>query len=241
MAARFDKAAMFVEFLEVAIHAVLYNRGIYPAHSFRQIHFHNFPTRFSTHEGLIQYVKGITRSMLPLLQKSQQSKVVIAVLDPSADAAAGIPPTICERFVFDLAFGNSLEINQQQHRKVKEVFLAALAKLATCNQLLAAEQQVSPEDWSVNARRARTFTVLLYANEFDSRAQEVRLMDNQSWQRWLPAEVVAPDLPPKDSYEIHGLASAQLEQWWASDLRVEIPKPPQKLQQSQQQQQQQLV
>lgn len=79
-----------------------------------------------------------------------------------------------------------------QHRVLLEVFLAALAKLATSSQIL--DRPVAPDEaWSSPDFRPIDWSLRLYVRQFDDQAQETQLQDHPDWQRWLRSALVEGD------------------------------------------------
>lgn len=74
------------EFLETALHSVLYLRGLYPAAVFRRRQKYTVPVQMAVHREVSAYVAGAVRALRPYLQQRLLREVSVVVLD-----AAGRP------------------------------------------------------------------------------------------------------------------------------------------------------
>ncbi|KAI0212524.1 hypothetical protein LSAT2_002567 [Lamellibrachia satsuma] len=120
-------ADVLAEFLEVAFHAILYSRELYPASVFHTTKKYNVPvqmcchqgvrqyiqsvlTSVSTayvfmcsqmccHQGVRQYIQSVLTSVSTVLEKGQLEQVVFVILDSCR--------TPLQRFVFELVLPNT--------------------------------------------------------------------------------------------------------------------------------------
>jgi hypothetical protein len=85
---------ILIEFLEVAVHNVLYVRNIYPASIFVRRKKYGIPVQMSTHPYLNEYITECLKSIRELLKKNEVRKVTVTFFDESQRPI--------ERFVFDI-------------------------------------------------------------------------------------------------------------------------------------------
>ncbi|KDE07819.1 hypothetical protein MVLG_01914 [Microbotryum lychnidis-dioicae p1A1 Lamole] len=83
-------------FLEVAIHALLYTRNVYPTNIFKQHHKYNIPVWQSRSPLVNEYVSKMCRCVGEELDKRSLRKIILVIKD---DGPAETP---FERFVFDV-------------------------------------------------------------------------------------------------------------------------------------------
>lgn len=86
---------LLIEFLEVAISVILYERRIYPESIFAARRAFGVPVKVSRHPEVNAYVSGALRGVAPLLDEGAVARVVVAVVDEGGEPL--------ERFVFALA------------------------------------------------------------------------------------------------------------------------------------------
>ncbi|KAI8812601.1 DNA-binding protein [Cladochytrium replicatum] len=127
-----------VEFLEVAIHLILYLRNVYPAAWFDRAMKYKIPVWQSSHPGLKKYIQDILKNLRPDLEKGVVRLVYCVVVDDATK-------TPVEKFTFqmksllksateDVKRATLTSINSgdiEQHLKT------FLLKLNTCEALLA--------------------------------------------------------------------------------------------------------
>ncbi|XP_070175341.1 mitotic spindle assembly checkpoint protein MAD2B-like [Littorina saxatilis] len=87
-------ADILSEFLEVAIHSVLYCRGVYPQGVFGRKKKYNVPVQVCLHPDVSQYVSSVSRSVRCLLVQGAVSRVDVVLTSPDTHPL--------ERFVFDI-------------------------------------------------------------------------------------------------------------------------------------------
>ena len=85
---------ILIEFLEVAVHNVLYVRNIYPSSIFVRRKKYGVPVQMSTHPYLNEYITECLKTIRDLLQKNEVRKVTVTFFNESQRAI--------ERFVFDI-------------------------------------------------------------------------------------------------------------------------------------------
>lgn len=138
----------FTAFLTVAIHTILYERGIYPVETFLTARAYNFPVRQSRHPLVCQWVNDAVAAVEAELLKQTVARVAIVIFEAEGK---GRP---LERFVFDLSNLPTVPIgelntplvrgngNDQDKVEAKprvdleEQLRAVMSKLAVCNQSL---------------------------------------------------------------------------------------------------------
>ncbi|KAI9116484.1 hypothetical protein K1719_012651 [Acacia pycnantha] len=102
-------ARVLVEFLEVAITAVVFLKGVYPSGAFERTRYMNVVVQRARHPQLRYYIHTAVSGLLPFLQQGMVERV--AVIFYKAD---DVP---LEKFVFKLA------VNQSSGSNVDEVDL----------------------------------------------------------------------------------------------------------------------
>ncbi|TPX62013.1 hypothetical protein SpCBS45565_g07097 [Spizellomyces sp. 'palustris'] len=125
-----------IEFLEVAIHYVLYVREIYPADIFEPRRKYNVPVRMSRHPVLNGYIRDVLAGIKPDLQKGVVSKVYLAIHDPARN--------VVEKFTFQIrSLMEGIEEGVRKHAQTSintsdvEAYLRSfLLKIAVCDSML---------------------------------------------------------------------------------------------------------
>jgi mitotic spindle assembly checkpoint protein MAD2B len=87
----------FAAFLTVAIHTILYERGIYPESTFLTARAYNYPVRQSRHPLVCQWINDAVLAVENELLKRAVARVAIVIFEAEGK---GRP---LERFVFDLS------------------------------------------------------------------------------------------------------------------------------------------
>ncbi|XP_075850104.1 mitotic spindle assembly checkpoint protein MAD2B isoform X2 [Microcebus murinus] len=87
-------ADVLCEFLEVAVHLILYVREVYPVGIFQKRKKYNVPVQMSCHPELNQYIQDTLHCVKPLLEKNDVEKVVVVILDKEHRPV--------EKFVFEI-------------------------------------------------------------------------------------------------------------------------------------------
>ncbi|KAI9679368.1 MAG: hypothetical protein M1817_005390 [Caeruleum heppii] len=87
-------AATFSSFLTVAIHTILYERGIYPATTFLSARKYNCPVRQNRHPKVCQWINDAVAAVENELLKGTVARVALVIYSPSSQPL--------ERFLFDL-------------------------------------------------------------------------------------------------------------------------------------------
>jgi mitotic spindle assembly checkpoint protein MAD2B len=85
----------FCDFLIVAIHTILYERGIYPQATFISARKYNLPVRQNRHPKVCQWIVDAVAAVEKELQKATVARVVVVITSPDAKPL--------ERFVFDVS------------------------------------------------------------------------------------------------------------------------------------------
>uniref|UniRef100_A0A8C2QNV6 MAD2 mitotic arrest deficient-like 2 n=1 Tax=Cricetulus griseus TaxID=10029 RepID=A0A8C2QNV6_CRIGR len=87
-------ADVLSEFLEVAVHLILYVREVYPVGIFQKRKKYNVPVQMSCHPELNQYIQDTLHCVKPLLEKNDVEKVMVVILDKEHRPV--------EKFVFEI-------------------------------------------------------------------------------------------------------------------------------------------
>ncbi|XP_076087406.1 mitotic spindle assembly checkpoint protein MAD2B-like isoform X2 [Mytilus galloprovincialis] len=138
-------ADIFCEFLEVAIHCILYTRELYPAGVFEKKRKFNVPVKICVHPEVLSYVTNTVDSIRLLLKENAVFKVTVVVVTPDHKPA--------ERFVFEVARPTQNIGNDKYLYRLEESLRGFLLKLSITESLL----KTLPEDC--------TWTVQVYTRE----------------------------------------------------------------------------
>lgn len=85
----------FSSFLRVAIHTILYTRGLYPATTFITTRAYNFPVHQNRHPAVCQWVNDSVSAVQEVMGKNAARRVVVVIF-----SAAG---EVMERYLFDVS------------------------------------------------------------------------------------------------------------------------------------------
>lgn len=87
-------ADIFAEFLEVSIHTILYNRGIYPEGVFERRKKYNVPVQMCLHPDVVDYITKVVDGVKVMVESGEVNLVTVVIVDKQE--------TPLERFVFEL-------------------------------------------------------------------------------------------------------------------------------------------
>ncbi|XP_015932374.1 DNA polymerase zeta processivity subunit isoform X1 [Arachis duranensis] len=98
-------ASVLVEFLEVAITAVVFLKGVYPSGAFERRRYMNVVVQRARHPQLRYYIHATVSGLLPFLQKGMVDRVAVVFFNTD-----NVP---LEKFIFKLtvnqSYGSSVE------------------------------------------------------------------------------------------------------------------------------------
>uniref|UniRef100_A0A8C6LDH1 Mitotic spindle assembly checkpoint protein MAD2B n=1 Tax=Nothobranchius furzeri TaxID=105023 RepID=A0A8C6LDH1_NOTFU len=168
-------ADILCEFLEVAIHLILYVREVYPSGIFQKKKKYNVPVQMSCHPGLNQYIQDTLHCIKPLIEKNDAEKVVVVIMDKEHHPV--------ERFVFEISQPPVVSI---RHTEDISIFLnhSAETLLSHVEQLLRAFiLKISVCDAVLNNNPPGcSFTVLVHTREAATRNMEkVQVIKDFPW------------------------------------------------------------
>ncbi|CAL1541212.1 unnamed protein product [Lymnaea stagnalis] len=86
---------ILAEFVEVAIHCILYNRNVYPQGTFEKRIKYNVPVQMCLHPDVCSYITNIIESLSALLAEGRVNKISVVILQE--ETAKPI-----ERFVLEI-------------------------------------------------------------------------------------------------------------------------------------------
>ena len=86
---------LLVEFLDVAIQVILYERGIYPESIFSSQRAFGVPVKMSRHPEVNDYIRSCLRDATPLIDAGAVENIVVVIIDGYMRVA--------ERFVFGVS------------------------------------------------------------------------------------------------------------------------------------------
>uniref|UniRef100_A0A452GKI7 Mitotic spindle assembly checkpoint protein MAD2B n=1 Tax=Gopherus agassizii TaxID=38772 RepID=A0A452GKI7_9SAUR len=122
-------ADVLSEFLEVAVHLILYVREVYPIGIFQKRKKYNVPVQMSCHPELNQYIQDTLHCVKPLLEKNDVEKVVVVILDKEHHPV--------ERFVFEITQPPLLSISSDSLLShVEQLLRAFILKISVCDAVL---------------------------------------------------------------------------------------------------------
>jgi mitotic spindle assembly checkpoint protein MAD2B len=84
----------FTDFLTVALHTILYERGLYPANTFISTRKYNLPVRQNRHPKVCAWINDAVSSVSTLLLKGTVRRVVVVIYNRDL--------RVMERFLFDV-------------------------------------------------------------------------------------------------------------------------------------------
>ncbi|KAK3565733.1 hypothetical protein QTP86_014987 [Hemibagrus guttatus] len=156
-------ADILCEFLEVAIHLILYVREVYPSGIFQKRKKYNVPVQMSCHPELNQYIQDTLQCVKPLIEKNEAEKVVVVIMDKEHHPV--------ERFVFEISQPPLLSISSDTLLShVEQLLRAVILKISVCDAVLE------------NNPPGCTFTVLVYTRESATRNMEkVQVIKDFPW------------------------------------------------------------
>ncbi|KAJ3322484.1 MAD2 mitotic arrest deficient-like 2 [Boothiomyces sp. JEL0866] len=70
---------IIIEFIEAAIHFILYIRNVYPAELFDTVKLYGVPTKQARHPELIGYIQDLLETIKPDLKKGRVSKIFVGI------------------------------------------------------------------------------------------------------------------------------------------------------------------
>jgi mitotic spindle assembly checkpoint protein MAD2B len=184
-----ETVAAITEFVECAIHYILYVRQIYPPELFVRRKKYEAPVYQSRHPGLNEYISGAIRAVGHELVQGQVDKIVVLIKDKNEVAL--------ERFIFavqnmievdaearDVSIQNAMTLDALPH-----YFRSFLIKLSMM------ESQLAP----IPSELSPTFTIVL---EFkDGKAPVVPEEDGPV--PWVPASRAHTTEGVSDAAELH--------------------------------------
>ncbi|XP_035594479.1 mitotic spindle assembly checkpoint protein MAD2B isoform X2 [Oncorhynchus keta] len=156
-------ADILCEFLEVAIHLILYVREVYPSGIFQKRKKYNVPVQMSCHPELNQYIHDTLHCVKPLIEKNDAEKVVVVIMDKEHHPV--------ERFVFEISQPPLLSISSDTLLShVEQLLRAVILKISVCDAVLE------------NNPPGCTFTVLVHTREAATRNMEkVQVIKDFPW------------------------------------------------------------
>uniref|UniRef100_A0A3B3SW80 Mitotic spindle assembly checkpoint protein MAD2B n=1 Tax=Paramormyrops kingsleyae TaxID=1676925 RepID=A0A3B3SW80_9TELE len=156
-------ADILCEFLEVAIHLILYVREVYPSGIFQKRKKYNVPVQMSCHPELNQYIQDTLHCVKPLIEKNDAEKVVVVIMDREHHPV--------ERFVFEISQPPLLSISSDMLLShVEQLLRAVILKISVCDAVLD------------NNPPGCTFTVLVHTREAATRNMEkIQVIKDFPW------------------------------------------------------------
>ncbi|KAI9496572.1 DNA-binding protein [Zychaea mexicana] len=95
MLTRQDLVNLLLDFIDVWIHQILYERDLYPAAIFSLKRKYDVPVHIAAHEGVASYVSEFVESLKPLVRQGNCKRIALKIIAPSNNR-------LLERFVFEI-------------------------------------------------------------------------------------------------------------------------------------------
>uniref|UniRef100_A0A8B9CPP3 Mitotic spindle assembly checkpoint protein MAD2B n=1 Tax=Anser brachyrhynchus TaxID=132585 RepID=A0A8B9CPP3_9AVES len=168
-------ADVLSEFLEVAVHLILYVREVYPIGIFQKRKKYNVPVQMSCHPELNQYIQDTLHCVKPLLEKNDVEKVVVVILDKEHHPVERFvfeitqPPLLSIRGVLEAVTGLTTS-SESLLSHVEQLLRAFILKISVCDAVLD------------NNPPGCTFTVLVHTREAATRNMEkIQVIKDFPW------------------------------------------------------------
>ncbi|KAJ3586452.1 hypothetical protein NHX12_012850 [Muraenolepis orangiensis] len=182
-------ADILCEFLEVAIHLILYVREVYPSGIFQKKRKYNVPVQMSCHPELNQYIQDTLHCVKPLIEKNDAEKVAVVIMDKEHHPV--------ERFVFEISQPPPLSISPPPAEHQVGIFVFEISQPPPAeHQLLRAFiLKISVCDAVLNNNPPGcSFTVLVHTREAATRNMEkVQVIKDFPWIVADEQEVYMPE------------------------------------------------
>uniref|UniRef100_A0A4W3HD42 Mitotic spindle assembly checkpoint protein MAD2B n=1 Tax=Callorhinchus milii TaxID=7868 RepID=A0A4W3HD42_CALMI len=174
-------ADVLCEFLEVAVHMILYVREVYPIGIFQKRKKYNVPVQMSCHPELNQYIQDTLHCIKPLIEKNEVDRVVVMILDKEHHPV--------ERFVFEISQPPLLSVrlnvlvfpklpftldgvsdSDSLLSHVEQLLRASILKISVCDAILESNPP------------GCTFTVLVHTRDAATRNMEkIQVIKDFPW------------------------------------------------------------
>ncbi|XP_021099028.1 mitotic spindle assembly checkpoint protein MAD2B isoform X3 [Heterocephalus glaber] len=190
-------ADVLCEFLEVAVHLILYVREVYPVGIFQKRKKYNVPVQMSCHPELNQYIQDTLHCVKPLLEKFCPGWAI--TVSPAAVLGPGWEPAILSSQPGPLSPKNDVEkvvvvILDKEHRPVEkfvfEITQPPLLSISSDSLLSHVEQLLRAFILKISVCDAVldhnppgcTFTVLVHTREAATRNMEkIQVIKDFPW------------------------------------------------------------
>jgi len=137
----------YCDFVECAIHCILYERAVYPTAVFSRGRYLSHPCHIARHPLLVSYIGGVVSAVRSAALQASALRVVVVLFD-----SAHTHRQCLERFVFECRRARTVQAAAGVLDALQSELAQCISKLTQCNTLLA---PLSP------ATRC-SFTTLLY-------------------------------------------------------------------------------
>ncbi|GAB5033650.1 mitotic spindle assembly checkpoint protein mad2b [Nannochloropsis oceanica] len=180
-----EATAVLLEFLEVAVHQVLYNRGVYPSAVFERRRKYDVPVFMSRHPDLNLYIHEVMQAAGGMLMEGSIDKIVLTLYGSSNNDA---PQTPLESFAFEL-LSSPLLIQALAEGSLEDPFPAfrkVLARISIAEEV--AELAPVPHDV--------TFAILLATRPHHQQQQQQQQRRQANGGKEGGQEGVGLEVPP---------------------------------------------
>ncbi|BFZ15184.1 hypothetical protein BsWGS_18223 [Bradybaena similaris] len=134
---------ILAEFIEVAIHCILYNRNLYPQGVFEKRVKYNVPVQMCLHPDVCGYIGSVLDSLKTLISKGRVDKVSVVILQEETNLPI-------ERFVLEVGdIRDSWKQKDPHLFKVEQALRSFLLKLNVSDALLQPARKGTT--WTVHA------------------------------------------------------------------------------------------
>ncbi|KAI0347769.1 DNA-binding protein [Trametopsis cervina] len=178
------------DFIEVAIHTILYVRQVYPAEIFVRRKKYNTPVFQSRHPALNEYISGAVKAIKDQLALGNVDKVVVVIKSSSEDIAY-------ERFIF--AVRNMIEVEPFNKDTRVENAMTAVTLGQYFRSFLVKLCMVESQLGALDLQDDITFAVVLELK--DDKAPSVT--QSQEPPPWVPTTTLHTTFGASDQAELH--------------------------------------
>ena len=128
---------VLVDFLQGAVHQILYARKVYPPDVFERRRLFDVTVFRSRHVELNDYIKMVVDSARLLLERAELDALVVSVLGRPRAAAPSLRPVVLERFRLDVRLSAAGASSHLDAEGLAASLRGFLLKLHVCDALLA--------------------------------------------------------------------------------------------------------
>ncbi|KAI0068152.1 DNA-binding protein [Artomyces pyxidatus] len=178
------------EFIEVAVHTILYVRQIYPAELFIRRKKYDTPVFQSRHPGLNEYISGAVKAVAEELAQGNVDKVVVVIKDKEEVAL--------ERFIFSIQ--NMVDVESYNKETGVEGAMATSALAQYFRSFLVKLNMIESQLGELPHNEDNSFAIVLELQ--DGKAPSVKPAKDDP-PPWIPATTQHTTPGATDEAELH--------------------------------------